>query len=206
MWNPRKTLVLHNSRERLARLLNRRIRHLCTTNRRQKMQRLLSQLCYVYMVPGVLLKMILYAMWYDAMALAYKLFALSLLLKSLLFFCMYGHFAKCTNQDSNCVYAGTKLRHTRWYDTNMTWYVCNGSCRPLMCTSNVAGNTQMSSLDRQVTQNGLGVINAIARGIYKGVVEVTVNCSSFVSQGRMIVKCSKLMTNSWRWWVVVCSM
>ena len=37
-----------------------------------------------------------------------------------------------------------------------------------MCTSNVAGNTQMASLDRQVTQNGLGVINAIARGIYNG--------------------------------------
>ena len=32
-----------------------------------------------------------------------------------------------------------------------------------MCTSNVAGNTQMASLDRQVTQNGLGVINAMAR-------------------------------------------
>ena len=32
-----------------------------------------------------------------------------------------------------------------------------------MCTSNVADNTQMASLDRQVTQNGLGVINAIAR-------------------------------------------
>jgi len=32
-----------------------------------------------------------------------------------------------------------------------------------MCTSNVAGNTQMASLDRQVTQNRLGVINAIAR-------------------------------------------
>jgi hypothetical protein len=32
----------------------------------------------------------------------------------------------------------------------------------------------MASLDRQVTQNGLGVINAIARGIYNGVVEVTV--------------------------------
>ena len=44
----------------------------------------------------------------------------------------------------------------------------------LMCISNVAGNTQMASLDRQVTQNGLGVINAIARGIYNGVVEVTV--------------------------------
>ena len=32
-----------------------------------------------------------------------------------------------------------------------------------MCTSNVADNTQMASLDRQVTQNGLGVINAMAR-------------------------------------------
>ena len=37
-----------------------------------------------------------------------------------------------------------------------------------MCTSNVAGNTQMASLDRQVTQNGLGVNNAMARGIYNG--------------------------------------
>ena len=97
----------------------------------------------------------------DAMAIAYKLFALSLLLKSLFFF--YIHFAKCTNQDSNCVYAGTNLRHTRWYDTNMIWYACNVSCRSLMCTSNVAGNTQMASLDGQVTQNGLGVINAMAR-------------------------------------------
>ena len=43
-----------------------------------------------------------------------------------------------------------------------------------MCTSNVAGNTQMASLDRQVTQNGLGAINAIARGIYNDVIEVTV--------------------------------
>ena len=32
-----------------------------------------------------------------------------------------------------------------------------------MCTSDVARNTQMASLDRQVTQNGLGVNNAIAR-------------------------------------------
>ena len=43
-----------------------------------------------------------------------------------------------------------------------------------MCTSNFPGNTPMASLDRQVTQNGLGVINAMARGIYNGVVEVTV--------------------------------
>ena len=32
-----------------------------------------------------------------------------------------------------------------------------------MCTSNVAGNTQMASLDRKVTRNGLGVNNAMAR-------------------------------------------
>ena len=32
-----------------------------------------------------------------------------------------------------------------------------------MCASIVAGNTQMASLNRQVTQNGLGVINAMAR-------------------------------------------
>ena len=35
-----------------------------------------------------------------------------------------------------------------------------------MCTSNIAGNTQMASLDRQVTQNGLEVINAICKGKY----------------------------------------
>ena len=34
----------------------------------------------------------------------------------------------------------------------------------------------MASLDRQVTQNGLEVINAIASGMYNGVVEVTVLC------------------------------
>ena len=37
-----------------------------------------------------------------------------------------------------------------------------------MCISNVAGNTQMARLDRQVTQNGLGVNNSMARGIYNG--------------------------------------
>ena len=34
----------------------------------------------------------------------------------------------------------------------------------------------MASLDRQVTQNGLGVINAMARGIYNDVVKVTIHC------------------------------
>ena len=65
-----------------------------------------------------------------------------------------------------------------------------------MCTSNVAGNTQMASLDRQVTQNGLGVNNAMARGIYNGVVEVTVENFSFVCKGRMMVKWSKSMMTS----------
>ena len=94
-------------------------------------------------------------------------FALSFFLKAYSFFCM-ATFAQCTNQDSNCIYAGTNLWHKGWYDTNMIWYVCNGRYRSLMCTSNVAGNTQMASLDRQVTQNGIGVINAMARGIYNG--------------------------------------
>ena len=70
-------------------------------------------------------------------------FALSLLLKSLFsFLFLYGHYAKCTNQDSNWVYTGTILWHKGWYDTNMIWYVCNVWCRSLMCTSKVAGNTQ----------------------------------------------------------------
>ena len=56
-----------------------------------------------------------------------------------------------------------------------------------MCTSNIAGNTQMASLDRQVTQNGLWVNNAIARGTYNGGIpryqddmEVTVEGFSYV--------------------------
>ena len=50
----------------------------------------------------------------------------------------------------------------------MIWYVFYGKYGSLMCTSNVAGNTQMASLDRQIMQNGLGVNNAMARGIYNG--------------------------------------
>ena len=61
----------------------------------------------------------------------------------------------------------------------MIWYALNGRYRPLMCTSHVVGNTQMASLDRQVTQNGLGVNNAIAREYtmegYQDDMEVTVH-------------------------------
>ena len=67
--------------------------------------------------------------------------------------------------------------------------------RSLMCTSNVAGNTQMASLDRQVTQNGLGVNNAIARGIYNGVVEVTILA---YGRGVKMMKWYMSMTTTWR--------
>jgi len=149
-----------------------------------------SMLC-MYDVPGDPLKMIQDdRIWKSYMQCGMMLWhlltssLLTLLLKSLLSFVfLYSHYAKCTNQDSNCVYAGTILWH-KYDDTNMIWYVCNGRADrwSLMCTSNVAGNTQMASLDRQVTQNGLGVNNAIARGIYndripryKDDMEVTVN-------------------------------
>ena len=100
-------------------------------------------------------------------------FALLFCLKAYSFFCM------ATLQNAQTKIAIVYMReqslwHKRWYDTNMIWHVCNGRCRSLMCTSNVAGNTQMASLDRQVTQNGLRVISAMCKGIYNGVVEVTV--------------------------------
>ena len=85
---------------------------------------------------------------------------------------MYGHFVQ--TKIAIVYMREQSLWHKRWYDTDMVWYVCNVWCRSPVCTSNVANNTQMASLDRQVTQNGLGVINAIARGIYNGVIEVTV--------------------------------
>ena len=125
------------------------------------------------MVPGVSLKMIQDdRIWQSYMQCGMMLwhlltsfFALFLFLclKAYSFFSM-ATFAQCTYQDSNCVYAGTILWHKGWYDNNMIWYICNVWCRSLMCTSNVAGNTQMASLDRQVTQNGLRVINALCKG------------------------------------------
>ena len=113
-----KMLVLHNSRETLARLLNRRIQHLCTTYKMQ-MDKLLSQVCYVCIVPGVSLKMIQYdRIWQSYVQwgmmlwhLLTSFFALFLLLKSIISFFSMATFAQCTNKDSNCVYAGTP----RWY-------------------------------------------------------------------------------------------
>ena len=138
------------------------------------MDKLLSQVCYVCMVPGVSLKMIkddrIWKSYVQCGMMLWHLLtsflALFLLLKSFISFFSMATFAQCTNQDSNCIYAGTNLWHKIWYQYRhhddmvcMLWEVWS-----LMCTSNVAGNTQMASLDRQVTQNGLGVINAICKG------------------------------------------
>ena len=76
------------------------------------------------MVPGVSLKMIQDdRVWQSYMQCGMMLwhlltsfFALLFCLKAYSSSFLYGHFAKCTNQDSNCVYAGTILWHKRWYD------------------------------------------------------------------------------------------
>ena len=110
---------------------------------------------------------ILYAMWYDAMALSYKFFVLSFFcLKALFLLFFLWPLLHNAQTKIAIVYMREQTCDTR-YDTNicttddmvcMLWEVWS-----LMCTSHVAGNTQMASLDRQVTQNGLGVNNAIAR-------------------------------------------
>ena len=116
------------------------------------MDKLLSQVCYVCMVPGVSLKMIqddrIWQSYVQCGMMLWHLltsfFALLLLLKSFISFFSMATFAQCTNQDSNCVYAGTNLWHKIWYQymhhddmVCMLWEVWS-----LMCTSHVAGNTQ----------------------------------------------------------------
>ena len=74
----------------------------------------LSQVCYVYDVPGVAHTMIQDDQYGSIVCNEAMLW---LLLTSLfaLFFCLKayslfnGHYAKCTNQDSDFVYAGTIL-------------------------------------------------------------------------------------------------
>ena len=169
MWNPQKTLVLHNSRETLTRLLNRRIRHLCTTYKMQNVWTFYPKYAMCMLFPVFRTqwsKMIKYdtiwyicnALWYDAIALAYKLFVHPFsLLKSLLFFWI----ATLPNAQTKIanVYMREQSCDTRddmmipiWYGMYEMEGVDQWS---LMCTSNVADNTQMASPDRKVTQNGL---------------------------------------------------
>ena len=130
MWNPRKTLVLHNSRETLARLLNRRIRHLCTTYKMQNVWTSIPSILCIWCSGGMIQDDRIWQSYMQCGMMLWHLltsfFALSLLLKSFILLFLYGHFAKCTNQDSYCIYAGTNLWHKGWYDTNMIWYVCYG--------------------------------------------------------------------------------
>ena len=109
-------------------------------------------------------------------------------LEALFLFFVWPLLHQCINQDNNSVYAGTNLWHKIWYDSKMipVWYgiyaIGGVDQWSLMCTSNVAGNTQMASLDRQVTQNGLGVINC--------------NCKGNIQWCRRGYR-------PWRWWVAV---
>ena len=91
MWNPRKMIVLHNSRETLTRLLYRRIRHLCTTYKMQNVITSIPSMLYMYDVPVVWSKMIGYdnlmqcgMMLWDL--LTSSLFTLFHCLKALFFF------------------------------------------------------------------------------------------------------------------------
>ena len=80
------------------------------------------------MVPGISLKMIQddriwqsYAMWYDAMALSYKLFALSFSLLKSLFFFLYGHFLHNAQTKIAIVYMREQTWGTRDYMIPI-WY------------------------------------------------------------------------------------
>src|SRR3989337_2262130 len=115
MWNPRKTLVLHNTRETLARLLNRRIRT-CAQPIRDKTYGCLSHLCYVCMSPGELVTMIqddqiCYVMWrcYGYCLQLGALFLFCLKAFFLLLFFFLATYAKCSHDGSNDVYAGTQF-------------------------------------------------------------------------------------------------
>ena len=147
MWNPWKTLVMHNSREMLARLLNKLIWHLWTTYKMQNVSTFYPKYAIYVWCSGVSHTMIQddqYGSMICNVAMLWLLLTSSLLsfsfcLKAYSFF-LYGHYVKCTNQDSNFVYAGTIL----WHKDDMLiprWgmYAMVGSYRwSLKCTSSVA--------------------------------------------------------------------
>ena len=142
-----KMLLLHNTRETLARLHNRRIRT-CAQPTKQKCNDFYPKyaICMMFLCFDPRWSSMTILMLYDAMVLAYKLFAyLSSLLKSLVgsfTFELFSH-AKLTNQGSNCVC------DDNFCDTRDDTKICNSMmvCMlwevwSLMCTSHVAGNTQ----------------------------------------------------------------
>ena len=145
----------------------------------------LSQVCYICMVPGVWSKMIGYAMWY-AMAIAYKLFVHSFSLLKSLFFFFFFVWPLMRNAQTKIaiVYMREQSCDTRddmmipkWYGM----YAMEGVDQwSLMCTSNVAGNTQWLVSIGKWRKMGQGLsklwqewmYNGIPR--YQGDIEVTV--------------------------------
>ena len=121
-----KMLLLHNTRETLARLHNRRIRT-CAQPTKQKCNDFYPKyaLCMMFRWYDPRWSSMTILMLYDAMVLAYKLFAyLFLLLKSLFgSLCLSSFLMQCfTNQDSNCVCDDNLVTQkmipryaTRWY-------------------------------------------------------------------------------------------
>ena len=136
-----KMLLLHNTRETLERLHNRRIRT-CAQPTKQKCNDFYPKyaICMIFLWYDPRWSSMTILMLYDAMVLAYKIFAyLSILLKSLFgSLCGSSFLMQClTNQDNNWVYAMTTLWHKRWYQdihhedmVCMLWEVWS-----LMCTS-----------------------------------------------------------------------
>ena len=136
MWNPRKTLVLHNSRETLARLLYRRIRHLCTTYKMQNGYTFYPKYAMYVWFPVFLSrwsKMIGYdnlicnVVWCYGTCLQASLLFLFCLKALFLFFSM--PLLHNAQTKIAIVYMREQTCDTR-YDTNictiMVWYVCYG--------------------------------------------------------------------------------
>ena len=173
MWTPWKTLVLHNSRETLAWLLNRRIWHLWTTYKMQNVWAFYPKYAMYVWFP-VFLSRWSKMIGYDNLICNVVWCYVSCLQASLLFlFCLklilFSLWPLLHNAQTKIaiVYMWEETWGTR-DDMIPRWYLYGMVCMQwkggsLMCTSNVADNTQMASLDRQVTQNGIGVINAMAR-------------------------------------------
>ena len=147
MWNPRKTLVLHNSRETLARLLNRRIWHLCTTYKMQNGTTSIPSMLCIW-CSGGMIQDDQYGSMVCNVAMLWLLltsfFAL-FLLKSLFIFFVWPLMRNAQTKIA-IVYMREQSCDTRddmiprWYQYDM---VCmQWKLRSLMCTSNVAGNTQ----------------------------------------------------------------
>ena len=141
-----KMLLLHNTRETLARLHNRRIRT-CAQPTKQKCNDFYPKyaICMIFQCFDPRWSSMTILMLYDAMVLAYKLFAYrSLLLKSLFGSLLFELFSHAMLHEPRY------QLYMRWqpWDTRYDTKICNNDvCMlwevwSLMCTSLVAGHIQ----------------------------------------------------------------